>query len=55
MKTNFIIVLTFVHNKKYKVMQNLHANVLLNLPFILLHANVLLNLPFILFFPFFLL
>jgi hypothetical protein len=42
METNFIIVLTFVHNKKYKVMQNLHA-------------NVLLNLPFILFFPFFLL
>jgi hypothetical protein len=34
METNFVIVLTFVHNKKQKVMQNLHANVLLNLPFV---------------------
>jgi hypothetical protein len=35
METNSIIVLTFVHNKKQKVMQNLHATVLLNLPFVL--------------------
>jgi hypothetical protein len=34
METNFVIVLIFVHNKKQKAMQNLHANVLLNLPFI---------------------
>jgi hypothetical protein len=34
METNFVIVLIFVHDKKQKAMQNLHANVLLNLPFV---------------------